>query len=138
VPFLARWPGHVPAGKVSNELICHVDLLGTVAALIEKPLAKDAGPDSFNILPALTAEKPAKPCRASLVHQSGNPQALAIRKGDWKLIPNDAAKKKIGPELFNLKDDPTEMKNFAAANPEKVKELAELLQEIQKQPASRP
>jgi arylsulfatase A-like enzyme len=138
VPFLARWPGHVPAGKVSNELICHVDLLGTVAALIEKPLAKGAGPDSFNVLPALVAEKPAQPCRASLVHQSGNPQALAIRKGEWKLIPNDAAKKKIGPELFNLKDDPTEATNLAAKNPEKVKELAELLQEIQKSPASRP
>lgn len=137
VPFLARWPGTVPAGKVSNELICHVDLLATAAALVAKPLPKGAGPDSFDVLPALSAEKPAKPCRAALVHQTGNPNVLAIRKGDWKLIPNDG-KKKAGPELYNLKDDPTEATNVAAKNPERVKELAELLKSIQDNPTSRP
>ena len=138
VPFLARWPGHVPAGEVSSELICHVDTLATVAALAGKPLPKDAGPDSFDISPALAAEKPAKPCRASLVHQSGNPAALAIRKGDWKYIPNDAAKKKAGPELYNLTDDPAESKNLAADRPDVAKELAELLKTIRDTPASRP
>lgn len=137
VPFLAKWPNRVPAGKVSNELICHVDLLATCAALVGKPLPKGAGPDSFDILPALTAEKPAKPCRESLVHQSGNPNALAVRKGDWKYIPNEG-KKKFGPELFNLKDDPTELKNLAAEKPELVKELAALLKSIQDAPATRP
>ena len=34
VPFLARWPGHVPAGKASEALIAHVDLLATVATLV--------------------------------------------------------------------------------------------------------
>jgi arylsulfatase A-like enzyme len=136
VPFIARWPRKVPAGKVSNELVCHVDLLHTVAAIVEKPLPKGAGPDSFNALAALLAEKPAKPCRESLVHQTGNPAALALRKGDWKFIPNDG-KKKVGPELYNLKDDPSEATNLAAKNPEKVKELADLLAEIQKNPASR-
>ncbi|MBN9119231.1 MAG: arylsulfatase [Planctomycetes bacterium] len=137
IPFIARWPGHVPAGRTSNELICHVDLLHTVAALVQKPLAEGAGPDSFDVFPALVAERPAKPCRESLVHQSGNPNALALRKGDWKLIPNDG-KKKVGLELFNLKDDPTEKMNLAAKNPEKMRELAELLAEVQKNPASRP
>ena len=46
VPFIARWPGKVPAGKVSNELVCHVDLLATVAGIAERPLAAGAGPDS--------------------------------------------------------------------------------------------
>lgn len=137
VPFIAKWPGHVPAGKTSNELICHVDLLGTSAALIGKPLPSGAGPDSFDILPALTAEQPAKPCRPSLVHQSGNPNVLAVRKGEWKLIPNDG-KKKAGPELFNLADDPTEQKNRAADKPELVKELSALLKSIQDHPTSRP
>ena len=72
VPFIARWPGQVPAGKTSGELICHVDLLATAAAVIGKPLPKDAGPDSFDILPALLAEKPAKSCRESLIHQAGS------------------------------------------------------------------
>jgi arylsulfatase A-like enzyme len=136
VPFIVCWPGRVPVGKVSNELICHVDLLATCAAILDKPLPKDAGPDSFNVLPALLAEKPAKSCRDSLVHQSGNPNALAIRKGDWKFMPN-TAKKKAGPELFNLKEDPTETKNLAATKPDVVKDLTDSLKAIQDNPTSR-
>jgi arylsulfatase A-like enzyme len=137
VPFLARWPGKVPAGKVSGELMCHVDTLATVAALTGQKLGKDAGPDSFDALPALLAEKPAKPCREALVHQSG-PGVLAIRKGPWKLISNDGKKKAGGPELFNLADDLGETKNVAAAHPEVVKELSGLLKQARDNPATRP
>jgi arylsulfatase A-like enzyme len=136
VPFIARWPGHVPAGKVSGELICHVDLLATAAALVGKPLAKDAGPDSFDILPALLAEKPAKPCRESLIHQAGG-GALALRKGNWKLI-SAGPKKKAGPELFDLAADPGEQRNLAAEKPDIVKELSTLLQQARDNPATRP
>src|SRR5262249_53144284 len=66
VPFIARWPGKVPAGKTSGELICHVDTLATIAALTEQKLPTAAGPDSFDILPPLLADKPANPPPASL------------------------------------------------------------------------
>lgn len=137
VPFIARWPGHVPAGKTSSELICHVDMLATSAALLEKPLAKDAGPDSFNILPAMLSEKPAKPCRESLVHQSGA-QLLSIRQGSWKFVPTPPKSVKGSPELFDLSVDIGETKNLAAANPEKVKELEALLALVRKQTGTRP
>ena len=52
VPCIARWPGHVQTGT-SGELICHVDMLATAAALTGQKLAAAAGPDSFNVLPAL-------------------------------------------------------------------------------------
>lgn len=130
VPFLARWPGKVPAGKTSGELFCHVDLLATVAAVLGKELPDGAGPDSVNVLPALLSETPAKVCRESVVHQAGG-GALAIRKGNWKLIPNDA-KKKGGPELFDLATDLGEAKNVADTNAEKVKELTMLLERVQK------
>lgn len=136
IPFIARWPGHVPAGKTSAELICHVDTLATVAAITGQKLEKDAGPDSFDILPALLAEKPGKPCRETLVLQAGGGQ-LALRKGPWKFIPNDG-KKKAGPELFNLADDLGETKNLAAANPDRVKELAGLLQQARNASSTRP
>src|SRR5437763_6061537 len=68
VPFVARWPGKIPAGKTSGELICLVDTLATVAAITGQKLPPNAGPDSFAILPALLAEKPGMPCRESLVH----------------------------------------------------------------------
>jgi arylsulfatase A-like enzyme len=137
-PFIARWPGHVPAGKESKELICLVDMLATMAALVGKELPASAAPDSFDVLPALLAERPAKPCRESLVVQGGN-VALAIRKGPWKLIP-DAGKKKApaGPQLFNLADDLGEAKNLAAEKPDVVKELTALLTKVRDEPRSRP
>ena len=61
VPFIARWPGRIKPG-VSDELICHVDMLATFAALTGQTLPADAGPDSFNVLPALLGEPTAKPC----------------------------------------------------------------------------
>jgi len=84
VPFIARWPGRVPAGKTSGALVSSVDFLATFSAITGIPLLKDDGPDSFDILPALLAEKPAKPCRQTLTMQ-GDP--LAVRQGRWKLIP---------------------------------------------------
>jgi arylsulfatase A-like enzyme len=140
IPMIARWPGHVPVGKTSNELVCHVDLLATVAALIGKELPANTGPDSFNVLPALLAEKPEKPCRESLVVQGGYIAGLAVRKGSWKLIPDSGKKKKdvAGPQLFNLADDLSETKNLAAEKPELVIELADLLAKVRESPWSRP
>ena len=54
VPFIVRWPGKTPAASVSDQLVSNVDLLATMAALTEQKLEDDEGPDSFNILPALT------------------------------------------------------------------------------------
>jgi arylsulfatase A-like enzyme len=141
VPFIARWPGKVPAGKTSKEVVCLVDLLATAAALTGRELPAEAGPDSFNLLPALRAEKPARSPREHLVMQAGNPNWLAVRKGPWKLIP--PAPKKGGkgagakPELYNLADDLAETTDLAAKNPEKVKELAELLAAVRKSGRSR-
>jgi arylsulfatase A-like enzyme len=134
-PFIAKWPGHVPAGKTSAELICHVDVLATVAAITGQKLDQDAGPDSVDILPALLAEKPAKPCRETLVLQAGG-GALGLRQGPWMLIPN-GGKKKAGPELFNLADDLGETKNLAAAQPDRVKAMGELLKQAREKPGTR-
>jgi arylsulfatase A-like enzyme len=140
IPMIARWPGRVPAGKTSNELVCHVDLLATVTALVGKELPATAGPDSFNVLPALLSEKSEKPCRESLVVQAGYVTGLAVRKGSWKLIPDPGKKKKevAGPQLFNLSDDLSETKNLAAEKPEVVKEMTELLAKVRENPRSRP
>jgi arylsulfatase A-like enzyme len=140
-PFIARWPGHVPAGKVSKETICHVDLLATMAALTGQKLPPDAGPDSFDILPALLAEKPARPCRDHLVTQAGNPNLLSMRQGAWKYIPARPGKKGgkgMEAELFNLEDDLGEQNNLAGRQPEKLEALAALLEKVQKDGRSRP
>jgi arylsulfatase A-like enzyme len=142
VPFLVRWPGRIRPG-VSAELICHVDMLATMAALTGQTLPAEAGPDSFNVLPALLGEKLAKPCREHLV-EHGN--VLALRKGPWKLIPAGGAKpgKKSKPgaaagvQLYNLTDDLGETNNIASQHPEIVQEMTALLQRVREQGRSRP
>jgi arylsulfatase A-like enzyme len=143
VPFIVRWPGWIKAG-VSDVLICHVDMLATMAALTGQKLGEVAGPDSFNVLPALLGEKIDKPCRDHLVEQ-GN--VLALRQGPWKLIPANpagAAKKKGkkagsgGDQLYNLAEDIGETNNVAAAHPDLVKEMTALLQRIRTDGRSRP
>jgi arylsulfatase A-like enzyme len=143
VPFIVRWPGRIKPGA-SGELICHVDMLATMAALTGQKLVDAAGPDSFNVLAALLGEKRDKPCRDHLI-EHGN--VLAIRKGPWKLIPGNPSaagakrNKKAGgrsDELYNLAEDIGEMNNVAAAHPELVKEMAGILQRVREDGRSRP
>ncbi|MEI7899766.1 MAG: arylsulfatase [bacterium] len=85
VPFIARWPGQIEAGSTSDQLICHVDMLATLAALTGGALAAADGPDSFNMLPALIG-KPDKPVRDHVVLAPSRKQNLAIRQGRWVYI----------------------------------------------------
>lgn len=85
VPFIARWPGKIPAGTSSDELLSNIDMLATLAALVDRPLEPGEGPDSFNMLPALTGE-PEEPIRDLLVISPQNKNNLSIRKGNWMYI----------------------------------------------------
>lgn len=142
VPFLVRWPGRVRPG-VCGELICHVDLLASLAALTGQELPESAGPDSFNVLPALLGDRTVRPCRDHLVEQ-GN--VLALRQGVWKLIPPGAGGRKgkgpgAGggrPELYDLSADLGETNNLAGQQPDRVRDMTEHLQRIQQQGRSRP
>lgn len=140
VPFIARWPGHIPPGD-SSALICHVDMLASFAALTGRQLPEAAGPDSFNVLPALLGGNAG---REYLVEQGGT---LSLRKGPWKLIParpGGGKGKKPGKrppathELYHLADDIGETKNLAAERPDVVKEMLAKLDEIRSKGRSRP
>jgi len=145
VPFVARWPGKIPAGGTCDETVCHVDLMATLAAMLEVKLPDAAGVDSVSILPALLGEKRNGHLREATVHHSGQGK-FAIRKGEWVLIlapTGDDNSKKGEPdwfrkdrgysahtaagELYNLVKDPAQKDNRYAAEPDKVKELAALV-----------
>jgi len=152
VPFLARWPGKIPAGSVSDETICHVDFMATIAALLDTKLPPNAGEDSFNLLPVLRGEKPARPAREATVHHGASGR-LAIRRGDWVLIENGTGddnrgnasepawlKQERGYEadeaqgqLYNLRDDPAQKTNLYAAQPARVRELQTLLSQYRRE-----
>ncbi|GGF25455.1 sulfatase family protein [Echinicola rosea] len=85
VPMIARWPGMIPAGTVSDELVSNVDFLGTMAALVGYKLNGNEARDSYNILQALTGD-PAEPIRDHLVISPAQPKNIAIRKGKWMYI----------------------------------------------------
>jgi arylsulfatase A-like enzyme len=85
VPFIARWPGQIEAGTVSDQLICHVDLLATVAALTGAKVDPPNGRDSLNVLPALTG-RPDKPVRDALLLAPLRQTHLALRAGRWLYI----------------------------------------------------
>ena len=143
-PYIARWPGHIPAGETSGALIGHVDTLATVAALTGQALPADAAPDSFNILPVLLGTKTGSPPRDQLVIQNNGRAPLALRQGDWMLIQKVPGQRQdeLGTaspslELYNLTNDLCETNNLAATEPAHVKEMAARLQQIREQGHSR-
>ncbi len=85
IPFIARWPGKIEADSVSDQLISNVDLLSTMAALTGQELKPDEGPDSFNILPALTGN-PEKPIREELVLAAAKKTHMVLRQDNWVYI----------------------------------------------------
>jgi len=147
VPFIARWPGHIPEGETSAEPVILTDLMRSVATIVEHELPDNAAEDSFDILPillgepALLGEKRSQPIRDHLIHHSLR-GVFSIRQGPWKLIlgrksggftrytpPEDAP----AGQLYNLDEDPGEAKNLYREQPEIVQRLRAKLERYQQQ-----
>lgn len=122
VPLVARWPGKIQPGSVSDQTICLNDLIATSADIVGAKLPDNAGEDSVSILPALlgTAKQP---LREATIHQAPN-RDLAIRQGQWKLIFTSSGKH----ELYDLHADLGETRNVVDGNPDVVSLLTALMQ----------
>jgi arylsulfatase A-like enzyme len=143
VPFLARWPGRIRPGSVSDEVICLTDLMATASAIVGARLPASAGEDSYNILPALVGERRAKPIREATVHHSGSGR-FAIRQGQWVFIDASSGDENKEPdwlkkergyqphnfpgELYDLSQDLGERRNLYGEHPEIVQRLKTLLE----------
>ena len=137
VPLIVRWPDHVAAGT-SAALVCHIDLMASLAKMTGTSLAPADVYDSTDVLSALLGKSRAG--RTELVEEAG---ALSLRQGDWKYIePN--SKQKINQQtntelgndsvaqLYDLSKDPGETRNLAATNPERVIAMRAALEQIRK------
>lgn len=82
-PCIMRWPGKIPAGRTCTELLSTMDLLPTVATILDAPLPKSKI-DGSNILPVLLNEPGAKSPHEALFFYSGN-ELHSMRSGPWKL-----------------------------------------------------
>ncbi len=145
VPFLARWPGKIPAGSTWGHPIGLVDLMATVADIVDEELPDNAGEDSVSMLSALTNPKSTSArTERGLIHHSAN-GSFAIRQGRWKLLlhagsggngyrakryamtPEQAAQNRSGKrQLYDLAADPDETHNLAEEHPEVVERLTQL------------
>jgi arylsulfatase A-like enzyme len=147
VPFIVRYPGQVPPGSVCTEIICQVDLMATIAAFTNINLSGDAGEDSYDMSKVFMGQKSEMPMREYVVHHAINGK-FAIRKENWLLIEANTGEVSKEPDwikkrfnyqhdttemvLYDLNSDSKESKNLFAENPEKVKELKSLLEELRK------
>ncbi len=148
IPLIARWPGKIKPGQVSNQLGCLTDLMATAAEITGYKLPSNAGEDSFSWVPAALATKPVTPMREAIVHHSSMGM-FSIRRREWKLCLERGSggfsePKKITPkagepegELYNLAADPSETENVYLKNPRVVQELKTLLARYQSDGRSR-
>lgn len=154
IPLIVRWPGVIPAGSTSNETVCLVDWMATLAKLTGYSLSDNSAEDSYDISAVLDGPKPAQPIREATVHHALIGM-FAIRQGPWKLIlglgsggftmpqfiaikPGEVGRNGVGGQLYNLETDPAERNNLYASHPDKVKELSELLKRYQDSGRSAP
>lgn len=117
VPFIARWPARIPAGRESPALLGLVDLLPSLTSLAGGKLPAGAAPDGVDLHSMLLLETGARG-RNQLVLQSNRPAPLALRAANWKLIEN-----RNGHELYDLAADPAEARNLAGTEPQRVEAL---------------
>ena len=139
VPAMVRWPGHVPAGVVSNEIVQHHDWLPTFLAMAGDPDIAEkckkghtaAGKtfkihlDGYNLLDFLTQEGVKSP-RDGFIYFDDDGELVALRWGNWKAVFLEQRRPgTLGlwaepftalriPKFFNLRTDPYERADFTS------------------------
>jgi uncharacterized sulfatase len=121
VPYVAKWPGHIPAGTQYQPPVSSIDILPTVLAAAGGQLPTDRVIDGVNLLPYLS---PGGPTQA--------PRPLYWRDGPYRAVQDQGFKLIASGNprrdwLFNLNEDPTEKHDLAAAQPQQVARLRALL-----------
>jgi arylsulfatase A len=145
IPFIMRWPGHVPSSAVCDEPLGHLNILPTLASWCD--LQPPALPlDGFDMTHMIVGRQPA-PAKSVIYFSpaGGHEDVHCIRTGAWKLrvaqsdgeiYINDHTQGNTNywlahPELYHIERDPFESYDVAKRNPEIVKQLlAELDREM--------
>jgi len=130
VPGIMSWPGRLPEGRVSNEVMMTMDILPTVCAAAGAAIPAGHDLDGRDILPVAMG-------RSRSPHDAiywTNGKQFAVRRGNWKLVQNGNPygrtaedKKPLEGEdalfLSDLSKDPGETTNLRRANPAVVDDL---------------
>lgn len=135
-PFIARWPGRIPAGTTCREPAMTIDLLPTIAQLIGAPTPNHHTIDGLDIWPLLANTPDAKSPHDALYFYYHANDLEAVRSGKWKLVlphswgsviqpgengmPGKFQQLSCALELYDLESDPGETTDVAAAHPDVV------------------
>ncbi|MDO8544103.1 MAG: sulfatase [Opitutaceae bacterium] len=153
VPFIARWPGRIPAGSVCGEMACAIDLLPTLAGRVAAKLPAHKI-DGLDLWPLFAGERNAKNPREAYFFY-GVPfggwtgaELESVRTREWKLIvphsyrtlggrkpgmdgwPAEYQKQPLAePELYSMTGDIEERHNVAAQHPDLVRRMLALAEQ---------
>lgn len=126
VPMLARWPGRIRAGATSAHISANWDLWATFADLTGE--APPAGTDGVSIAPTLLGRSGQRSHESLYWEFHAQGASQAVRMGRWKGIRREIIKRPDPPiELYDLERDERETTDVAAANPDVVRRIAELM-----------
>jgi len=115
---IARWPGVIPAGRVSDEPWAAWDLMATNAEMLGATLPAGARTDGVSVLPLFKGGKaPVRECFYWELHEGRSGFIQAVRFGDWKAVRNGVD---TPIELYDLAADPGEKKDVAQAHADVV------------------
>ena len=130
IPFIARWPGHIPAGKVNDHICAFYDLMPTFCEVIGiKDYEKKYGNkekevdyfDGISFAPTLLGNKKQKK-HDFLYWEFDETDQIAVRMDDWKMVV-----KKGTPFLYNLKTDIHEDTDIALQHPDVVEKMKAII-----------
>ncbi|MCR9245088.1 MAG: arylsulfatase [bacterium] len=155
VPFLARWPGRIPAGRVTTQLANTTDIFATVASLVGYELPDHVAVDSFDLLPVLVGmQDDDDPVRPHMLTQSFRGE-FQLRQGSWKYLAHmgsggnrydrGAMKQFAGPaplpeakgQLYDLASDPGETENLYFEQADRRVRMQSLLTELTRREGGR-
>ena len=117
VPVLLSWPARLPADTHRDELVCLTDLFGIATSAAGQPDLREGA----DVLGMLAGHAPAREHVIGMYGQPGTPQfKVMVRTGDWKYvyIANGGRE-----QLFNLTDDPNELRELTGQRPEVASRL---------------
>ena len=144
VPAMIKWPGHIPSGVVSNDIVSHQDMLPTLMAAVGVDDIKEkllngytAGDktynvhlDGYNFLPYLTCQgsecSEAAPPRNDFFYLTDSGYPSALRFKDWKLLFSEMQSEGLdvwfepyttlrAPRVINLRRDPFEKATYESS-----------------------
>lgn len=123
VPYFMRWPGTIPAGVRLDAPVNHIDLLPTIAGVAKVPVPEDRVIDGVDLMPFVTGSAPEDAVPHETLFWKQGYQQTVLHDG-WKLITEGLSGQRW---LFDLSADPTEQRNLAPEQPQRVKHLQGLL-----------